>query len=275
MTTPTESILTESLHLRAAALKLYGLLAHWDELTPSISPWVISLIEWEEVERNRRGLERRLRNAHIGRFKPLCEFDWNWPKQLDRGAVTALMTLAFINDATNVILVGPNGVGKSMIAQNIAHHAVLQGHRVLFTTAAQMLNELAAMDSDSALRRRLKTYTQPALLLIDEVGYLSYGNRHADLLFEIINRRYEEKSTIVTTNRPFSEWAEVFPNASCVVSLVDRLIHHAEIIVFDGGSYRMKEAKERSKKRNTAKTKRRPTKSNATDKDHHPGDSRK
>jgi DNA replication protein DnaC len=130
---------------------------------------------------------------------------------------------------------------------------------VLFTTAAQMLNELAAMDSDSALRRRLKTYTQPSLLLIDEVGYLSYGNRHADLLFEIINRRYEEKSTIVTTNRPFSEWGDVFPNASCVVSLIDRLIHYAEIIVFDGGSYRMKEAKERAKKRNTAKTKRRPT----------------
>jgi DNA replication protein DnaC len=116
MTTPTEVILTESLQLRAAALKLYRLLAHWDEMTASMAPWVASLIEWEEAERNRRGLERRLRNAHIGRFKPLSAFDWNWPKQLDRGAVSALMTLAFINDATNVILVGPNGVGKSMVA---------------------------------------------------------------------------------------------------------------------------------------------------------------
>ncbi len=165
------------------------------------------------------------------------------------------MTLSFIGDASNAVFVGPNGVGKSTVAQNIAHHAVLQGYTVLFTTAAQMLNELAAVDGDMALRRRLKYYAQPQLLVIDEVGYLSYGNRHADLLFEIINRRYEERSTIVTTNRPFSEWGEVFPSASCVVSLIDRLIHHAEIISFDAESYRMKEAKERAGKRVKGKTK--------------------
>ena len=123
-----------------------------------------------------------------------------------------------------------------------------------------MLNELAAMDSDSALRRRIKSYAQPQLLVIDEVGYLSYGNRHADLLFEIINQRYEEKSTIVTTNRPFSEWGEVFPNAACVVSLIDRLVHHAEIIVIEGESYRMKEAKARSTQRQRKETKAKTTK---------------
>ena len=85
--------------------------------------------------------------------------------------------------------------------------------------------------------------------LIDEIGYLSYSNRHADLLFEVVSRRYEEKSTLVTTNRPFAEWGEVFPNAACVVSLVDRLVHNAEIIRIDGESYRLKEAKERSEAR--------------------------
>ena len=124
-----------------------------------------------------------------------------------------------------------------------------EGHTVLFTTAAEMLNILAAQDGDIALRRRLRYYAQPTLLVIDEVGYLSYSNRHADLLFEIISRRYEEKSVLITTNRPFSEWGEVFPNAACVVSLVDRLVHNAEIIQIKGDSYRLKEAKERDLQR--------------------------
>ena len=157
-----------------------------------------------------------------------------------------MISLDFLKDATNIVLAGPNGVGKSTLARNIAHHAVVHGHTVLFTTAGQLLGELAALDSDSALRRRLRYYAAPTLLAIDEVGYLSYSNRHADLLFELISRRYESKSTLVTTNRPFAEWSEVFPNAACVVSLVDRLVHHAEIISIEGESYRLKEAHERS-----------------------------
>ena len=117
---------------------------------------------------------------------------------------------------------------------------------MLFTNAAAMLNELAAQDGDNALRRRLALYARPKLLVIDEIGYLSYSNRHADLLFEIVSRRYEEKSTLITTNKPFAEWNQVFPNASCVVSLVDRLVHHAEIIPIECESYRLKEAKERT-----------------------------
>ena len=237
----------ESLKTRAQALKLHGLLAHWDEI--SDSDWIEPPIAWEENERQCRSLQRRLGNAHLGRFKPLADFDWAWPSQCDREAIEELMRLGFVRDAANAVLLGPNGVGKSTIAQNIAYQAVIAGHTVLFTTASQMLNELAAQDGDSALRRRLKRYAQPSLLVIDEVGYLSYGNRHADLLFEIVSRRYEARSTLITTNRPFAEWTEVFPNAACVVSLVDRLIHKAEIIPIEGESYRLKEAKERAKQR--------------------------
>ncbi len=208
-----------------------------------------SLLAWEEEERARRGLERRLSNAHIGRFKPLADFDWQWPTQCDRAAIEELMALDFLRDATNVVLVGPNGVGKSMVARNIAHRAVLAGHTVLFTSAGQLLDELAGADSDSALRHRLAVYARPRLLVVDEVGYLSYSNRHADLLFELVSRRYENKSTLVTTNRPFAEWGEVFPNAACVVSLVDRLVHHAEIVAIEGESYRLKEANERAEQR--------------------------
>jgi DNA replication protein DnaC len=156
------------------------------------------------------------------------------------------MTLSFMTEATNVVLVGPNGVGKSMLASNLAHQALIEGKTVLFTTAGQLLGDLAALDSDSLLRRRIRHYAAPDLLLIDEVGYLSYSNRHADLLFELISRRYEHKNTVITTNRAFKEWGEVFPNAACTVSLIDRLVHRCEVVAIEGESYRLKEAKARA-----------------------------
>jgi DNA replication protein DnaC len=242
---------------RATALQLHGLLAHWSECAQA--PWLDPLLTWEETERARRSLERRLRCAHIGRFKPLADFDWTWPTQCDQRAIAELMNLDFLASATNAIVVGPSGLGKTMIGQNIAHQAVINGHTVLFATAGQLLGELASLDSDSALRYRLKRYATPDLLVIDEVGYLSYSNRHADLLFELINRRHEKKSTLITTNKAFSEWSEVFPNASCVVAMIDRLVHHAEIVAIKGESYRRKGAQERS----AAKSRKRSTKETA------------
>lgn len=239
----------EATRERAKRLALWGLLAHWDELNDGDQVWLQRLFDWEERERQCRSLERRLSQAHIGRFKALVDFDWHWLVKGDRAAVEDLMTLEFITEAANAILLGPNGVGKSTIARNIAYQAVLQGHTVRVVSASDMLNELAAQDSDRALRRRLKLYAQPQLLVIDELGYLAYGNRHADLLFEIISRRYERNSTVVTTNKPFADWGELFPSATCVVSLVDRLVHKAEILTFDGESYRLKEARERSERK--------------------------
>ena len=166
------------------------------------------------------------------------------------------MSLEFIAEAANVVLVGPNGVGKSMMVKNVAHQALIRGHTVRFTTAGELPGDLAALDSDTALRRRLRHYAAPDLLVIDEIGYHSYSNRHADLLFELVSRRYEAKSTVVTTNKAFSDWSEVFPNAACVVSLVDRLIHHSEVISIEGESYRLKEAKARSEQRKHQQQKR-------------------
>ena len=237
----------QRLREQAGELRLHGLLGRWTEVmgNPEQARWVAQLLGWEAAERHRRSLERRLRDARIGPFKPLADFDWKWPTQCDRTVVEELMTLAFMEDASNIVLVGPNGVGKTMCACNLGYQAVLAGRTALFITAAQLLGELAALGSDSALRRRLKHYASPDLLMIDEVGYLSYSNRHADLLFELISRRYQHKSTVVTTNKPFAEWGEVFPNAACVVSLIDRLMHRAEVVRIDGKSYRQKEADER------------------------------
>jgi DNA replication protein DnaC len=244
----------DSLLERAKALKLYGMIAHWEEIRES--NWLENIIAWEEKERVNRGLQSRLHSSRIGRFKPLAHFDWNWPKKCDRAAVEELMQLDFIKDAANIILVGPNGAGKSTIAKNIAHQAIIRGYTVLFTTASHMLNDLASQDGDNALRKRVKHYVNPRVLVCDEIGYLSYSNRHADLLFEIISRRYHDKPTVVTTNKPFNEWTEIFPNASCVVSLIDRLVHHSEIISIDAPSYRLKEATEQALNRKKARAQR-------------------
>jgi len=241
---------------RAQRLALYGLLARWDEL--GHRQWVDTLLDAEETERKQRSLARRIKGANLKRFKQMADFDWRWPKKVDRALVDELFTFSFLPEAANIVLVGPNAVGKTMIAKNLAYQALLRGHTVRFTTASDMLNELAATDGALALQRRIKRYCQPTLLVVDEVGYLSYDNRHADLLFEIVTRRYQEKSIVVTTNKPFSEWNDVFPNAACVVTLIDRLVHRAEIVEIAGSSYRLKESKERAtKKRNARSAKRR------------------
>jgi DNA replication protein DnaC len=244
---------TNLLLQRVKSLKLYGLLSHWEEICGT--EWLESLITWEETERSQRSLQHRLKNSSIGRFKSLAQFDWSWPKNIDRDMIEELMQLEFIKSSTNIVLCGPNGVGKSTIACNIAHQAVLNGHTVLFTTASKMLSDLASQNGDYALSRKIKFYINPALLVIDEIGYLSYSNRYADLLFEIISRRYQSKSTMITTNKAFGEWGEIFANASCTVSLIDRLVHNSEIINIEADSFRFKEAKEKSDLREKSRVK--------------------
>ena len=215
------------------------------------------IVAEEHKERARRSLERRIGRSRLGRFKPMSDFDWSWPKSIDREAVEAALRLEFLEPARNIVLVAPQGLGKTMIAQNIAHAALLAGHSALFVTAAQLLLDLGAQESARSLDRRLRYYTSRPLLCIDEIGYLSYDSRNADLLFQVISRRYERRSLVLTTNLAFHEWPTIFPNAACTTALIDRVVHHADIIPIEGESYRRRDAQadkraRRSSKKNAA-----------------------
>jgi DNA replication protein DnaC len=230
-------------------LGLYHTAAHLDDLVAlatkrrwSPTQLLEHVAELEQQDRARRSLERRLTRSRLGRFTPMDAFDWAWPKRLDRAAVEAALRLEFLGAARNLILVAAQGLGKTMIAQNIAHQAVLAGHHVLFTTAAELLLDLGSRDSARALARRLSFYGHRGLLVIDELGYLSYDARAADLLFQVVSRRYERRSLAITTNLPFSDWPTIFPNAGSAIALIDRLVHHAEIITIEGDSYRRRAA---------------------------------
>jgi DNA replication protein DnaC len=247
---------TRPLAEQLTALGLRHSAAHIDDLVATATKkrlgpaeTIEMLVEREALHRAKRSLERRLARSRIGRFKPMADYEWDWPKRIDRDAIEAALRLEFLEGARNIVLVAPQGLGKTMIARNVAHQAVTAGHSVLFVTAAQLLLDLAAQDSARALERRFRHYCRPALLCVDEIGYLSYDARNADLLFQIISRRYENKSLLMTTNLAFSDWPTIFPNATCATALIDRTVHHADVIAIEGESYRRREAEADKKTR--------------------------
>lgn len=238
-----------NLGLRHTAENLDDLVAVATKRRHGVVEILERVAELENADRSRRSLERRLLRSRIGRFKPVTDFDWSWPSRIDRTAVEAALKLDFVEQARNLVLVAPQGLGKTMLAKNIAHAAITGGHSVLVVTASQLLLDLAGQDSARALDRRLRHYTRPALLVVDEIGYLSYDNRNADLLFQIVSRRYEHKSLVLTTNLPFAEWPSIFPNAACATALIDRVVHHADVIAIEGDSYRRRDAESAKRSR--------------------------
>jgi DNA replication protein DnaC len=218
----------------------------------------------EEKDRLRRGLERRLSRSRLEKFKPMADFEWSWPTKIDRPLVEALLSLEFVGSARNVVLVAPGGLGKTMIAQNIAHRAILAGRSVLFLTAAQLLLDLGAQESARALDRRLRYYANVGLLILDEVGYLAFDNRNADLLFQVVSRRYEKKSLVMTTNLAFKQWHTIFPTATCAHALIERVVHHADVVKIEGESYRLRESELAASKRSSKSPKSKPVEDDGT-----------
>ena len=253
-TNPSHSLPAQLQHigLRAVPAQLDDFLARAAKARWSAHQILEQLAQAEIAERSRRSLERRLRLSGIKRFKPMADFEWSWPSKIERDVIERALTLDFLPEGRNLVLVGRNGLGKTMIAQNICHAAVLAGYSVLFRQAAALLEDLHRQSPDGR-RRKLRTYANIGLLCIDEVGYLSFDDKAADLLYEVVNRRYERKPVILTTNRPFKEWNEVFPNATCIVTLLDRLLHHADVTVLEGDSYRVRESEQETAARRRKK----------------------
>ena len=201
-----------------------------------------NLAEGEAALRRDRSIRRRIRQARFPVIKTLDQFNWSWPKKLNRLQVKNLFRLQFVADKSNVIFLGGVGLGKSHLAAALAYQACLEGHTVFFATAIDVINTLAAAQSAGRMKQELKKYTRPSLLVLDELGFLPIDKAGADLLFQVISLRYEQGALVITSNRAFKDWAEIFNNDSTLTSaILDRLLHHAETVIIEGKSYRMKD----------------------------------
>ena len=211
--------------------------AHWDPIT-----FLTHLVEGETLLRTERSTQRRIRIARFPVVKTLDQFQWSWPNKINRLQVQHLFRLEFIENRANAILLGGVGLGKSHLAIALGYRACLKGYSVLFTTAVDVINTLAAAQNAGRLKQELNKYLKPKLLILDELGYLPIDKVGADLLFQIISQRYEQGAIIITSNRVFKKWPEIFNNDSTLTSaILDRLLHHAETVIIEGKSYRMKD----------------------------------
>jgi len=200
------------------------------------------LLEGEVDVRRDRATKSRIRLARFPVIKTLDQFRWDWPTRINRLQVQNHFRLAFIKDKANLIFLGGVGLGKTHLATALGYAACLQGYAVLFASAIDVINTLAAAKSAGRLKAELKKYTKPALLILDELGYLPIDKTGADLLFQVISLRYEQGALIITSNRAFKEWPTIFNHDSTLTSAVlDRLLHHADTIIIEGKSFRMKD----------------------------------
>lgn len=241
----TETRLSEQL----TSLRLLSVQEHYAALAGEAAQkqwthvdYLARLVDSEAHRRQQLSIERRVAAARFPCIKTLDQFDWNWPKKINRPQIQNLFRLAFLPDKTNVIFIGGVGLGKSHLACALSYAACQAGHSVLFTTAVDIINTLTAAQAAGRLKAELKRFLAPGILCVDEVGYLPIDKTGADLLFQVISQRYEHGSIILTTNQAYKHWARIFNNDSTLTSAVlDRLLHHAETVIIEGKSYRMKD----------------------------------
>jgi DNA replication protein DnaC len=234
--------LLRSLGIRATTDALRAFLKHASHSRLGPVETIEQLAAVEQRERERRNLERRTRSAHLGAVTAVDRYDWSHPRKIDRGLVETLLQLDFVAHGENVLFRGPSGVGKTMLSRCLGQAALEHGCTVRFSTLSAFLTDLLRQESAPALERRLRRYAAPDVLVLDEVGYLPCDNKAADLLYALVDRRHEQRSTIVTTNLSFKQWGTVFPGAACIVALVDRFAQHCHIVDIDADSWRQKHA---------------------------------
>ncbi len=199
------------------------------------------LAEAEDAARYERSVQRRTKAARLPVLKTLEQFDWSWPKKINRAQVQDIFRMRFIEQNTNVVFIGGVGLGKTHFALALAHNACLHNVPTLFASAVEIVNTLSAAQATNTLAKALKAYVAPRLLAIDELGYLPMDKRGSDLLFQVISARYERSATIITTNTIYKQWARIFDNdATLTTAILDRLVHHCETVIIEGKSYRTK-----------------------------------
>lgn len=232
-------------------LKLDYIREHYEDMgkTAARKQWdhvqyLSELVEHESNQRRDKCIQRRIKSARFPVVKTMDQFDWLWPKKINQAQVKNLFRLKCIEEKSNVVFIGSVGVGKTHIATALGYQACLKNHTVLFTSAIDAVNNLIAAQHAGQLKQALKKYLKPSLLIMDELGYLPINKNGADLLFQIISVRYERGAIVITTNRVFKDWPEIFNNDSTLTSaLLDRLLHHTEAVVIEGDSYRMRKVK--------------------------------
>ena len=242
---PPDNLLEQNLKY----LKLSFMKEHYQDLAGQASKkhwshvsYLEKLADGEAALRRDRSIQRRIRMARFPVIKTLDQFDWTWPKKINRLQVQNIFRMQLIKDKSNVIFLGGVGLGKTHLASALGYVACLKGETVLFATAVDVINTLAAAQKAGRMKQELKKYTRPALLILDELGFLPIDKASSDLLFQVISGRYEQGALVITTNKAFKDWPEIFNNDSTLTSaILDRLLHHAETVLIEGKSYRMKD----------------------------------
>lgn len=219
--------------------EIYSMLENAAQQNTPLAEFFTMAICAEAVEKRRRSTERRISQAHFPQKKTLESFDWGHPDKINEELVRYLFTLRFAEDHKNIAFLGLPGLGKTHLMTAIGLHACASSYSVLYETAANIINRLLAARATENFMRVLKTYTKVDILCIDEIGYLPIDQHGANMLFQVISSRYERGSIILTSNKAFIDWGDIFNDSTITSAILDRLLHHCEVVTIEGKSYRM------------------------------------
>jgi DNA replication protein DnaC len=255
MSDPNINDLLSGVGLRVTPEALAALITHATKSKLGPLQVIEQLALVERRERDAKNLEQRVKTAALGTPKPLDQFDWNHPAEIDRSLYEHLhQTLDFLRTGENVLFRGAAGLGKTMLSRHLGLRALELGYSVRFSSISAALADLLRQESIPATERRLKRYTMPSLLILDELGYLACDSRAADMLFHIVTARHHRRSVVITTNLAYKQWASVFPGATCLSALVDRFAQHCHTFDVKGESWRDHEAQTRLAKKRPTRT---------------------